>query len=124
MAGPGTTALGKTGEDLACAELVRRGYVILARRYRTRVGEIDVVARDGPAVVFVEVKARTDLRCGHPAEAVTAWKQRRILAMARHYLATHRLGEVGVRFDVVSVLGSPGGSPTIEVFPAAFQADG
>src|SRR6185295_16624585 len=51
-------ALGKTGEDLACRELTRRGYAILARRYRRRRGEIDIIARDGPTIVFVEVKAR------------------------------------------------------------------
>ena len=64
-------ALGKTGEDLAVEELERRGYAILARRYRTRHGEIDIVARDGETTVFVEVKARADAECGTAAEAVT-----------------------------------------------------
>ncbi len=63
--------LGKSGEDLAVAELERRGYAILARRYRTRHGEIDVVARDGETTVFVEVKARTTGEFGTAAEAVT-----------------------------------------------------
>ncbi len=52
-------ALGKIGEDLACRELERRGYAIVARRYRRRGGELDIIARDGPTLVFVEVKART-----------------------------------------------------------------
>src|SRR5918998_1739405 len=72
---------GKMGEDLACAELTRRGYAILARRYRTRFGEIDIVARDGATTVFVEVKARAGDQFGGAAEAVTPWKQRRLTYM-------------------------------------------
>ena len=65
-------SLGKLGEDLACAELERRGYAILARRYRTRFGEIDIVARDGETIVFVEVKARlTATTLAAAAAAVT-----------------------------------------------------
>ena len=86
--------LGKSGEDLAVAELERRGYAILARRYRTRHGEIDVVARDGETTVFVEVKARTTAEFGTAAEAVTRSKQRRLVSMATDYLARHRLTDV------------------------------
>ena len=64
-------ALGKSGEDLAVDELERRGYAIFARRYRTKHGEIDIVARDGETTVFVEVKARTTAEFGTAAEAVT-----------------------------------------------------
>src|SRR3989442_12829220 len=63
-------ALGKIGEDLACRELERRGYAIVARRYRRRGGELDIVARDGPTVVFVEVKTRDGRWFGGAAEAV------------------------------------------------------
>ena len=63
--------LGKLGEDLACRELVRRGYAILDRRYRTRIGELDIVARDGETVVFVEVKARGSDEKGTALDAVT-----------------------------------------------------
>jgi len=73
--------LGLHGEDLACAELRRRGYAILERRYRTRHGEIDIVAREGEVVVFVEVKTRAGDRFGDGAAAVTGWKQRRIVLM-------------------------------------------
>ena len=83
-------SLGKLGEDLACAELSRRGYAILARRYRTRFGEIDIIARDGETTVFVEVKTRDGDRFGDGAEAVTAWKQRRVAAMAIDYPALRR----------------------------------
>ena len=64
-------AFGKTGEDLACRELERRGYEILDRRYRRRGGELDIVARDGPTLVFAEVKMRESRDFGEAAEAVT-----------------------------------------------------
>lgn len=96
-------ALGLEGETLACRALDARGYRVLARRYRTRAGEIDIVARHEGAVVFVEVKTRRGGRFGDPADAVGWQKQHRIAAMAADYLARHRLTRVAVRFDVVSV---------------------
>ena len=95
--------IGKTGEDLAVAELEARGYAILARRYRTRHGEIDVVARERDTTVFVEVKARTSAEFGGGADAVTPWKQRRLVSMATDYLVRHRLTERPCRFDVVAI---------------------
>ncbi len=111
--------LGKTGEDLACRELERRGYAILARRYRTRLGEIDLIADDRGTLVFVEVKARADERCGSPAEAVTPRKQRRLARMAADYLARHHIVDRPCRFDVVGVL-LAGPEPVVTVFPHAF----
>ena len=112
---------GKAGEDLACAELTRRGYAILARRYRTRVGEIDIVARDGAWTVFVEVKARAGGEFGDAAAAVTGWKQRRITNMAIDYLSRHGLHERPCRFDVVTV-DVADGVPRVEVYPHAFES--
>jgi putative endonuclease len=109
------------GEDLACAELRRRGYAILARRYRTRYGEIDVIAREGTTVVFVEVKARWDETFGGGGAAVTALKQQRIVRMATDYLARHSLLDAPCRFDVVTVQFDTG-RPRIEVFTHAFTA--
>jgi putative endonuclease len=98
-------ALGSQGEDLAAGELQRRGYAILARRYRTRFGEIDIIAQDAGVVVFVEVKARRTTRFGSAAEAIPISKQRRIAAMALDYLAwSGRLNEP-CRFDVVAIDG-------------------
>ena len=97
--------LGKSGEDLAAAELERRGYAILARRYRTRHGEIDIVADDDGTLVFIEVKVRATRECGSAAEAVTRDKQRRLGSMAADYLARHDLSEVACRFDVVAIDG-------------------
>jgi len=76
-------ALGKFGEELACQELERRGYVILARRYRQRGGELDIIAQDGQAIVFVEVKAREGHDYGEAVEAVTSRKRRRMTQLAR-----------------------------------------
>jgi putative endonuclease len=112
-------SLGKWGEDLACAELARRGYAILARRYRTRVGEIDVVCRHGDTLVFVEVKARATDRFGGGAAAVTAVKQRRIVQMAMDFLARSGLTAVPCRFDVVVVDVEPD-RVRVDVFANAF----
>jgi putative endonuclease len=114
-------ALGKTGEDLACAELARRGYEIIVRRYRQRSGEIDIIAKDGPTWVFVEVKARDTREFGNPAEAVTPDKRRRIAQLARDYVALHRLSNCPCRFDVVAIQ-FDAGRPSIEVYQNAFDA--
>lgn len=113
---------GKTGEDLACEELRRRGYAILARRFRTRVGELDIIARDGRTLVFVEVKARGSLRCGSGEEAVTWRKRRRMMLMAQEYLLRTRLTCVPCRFDVVAVHLHTGQAPKVHVFRGAFLA--
>lgn len=112
-------AFGKSGEDLAADELVRRGYAILDRRYRTRHGEIDIVARDGETIVFVEVKARADARFGTAAEAVTPLKQRRLVSMATDYMVRKRLTESPCRFDVVAIDGA-GESAQLTLYPHAF----
>lgn len=110
--------MGEDGEEAACAELRRRGYEILARRYRTRRGEIDIVARQNRTVVFVEVKTRIDDRYGGGAAAVTWRKQRTIALVATEFLARTRAGNVACRFDVVVV--SPGPPPRFEVYTNAF----
>jgi putative endonuclease len=122
MGSHATVALGISGENLACEELARQGYAVLATRYRTRVGELDIVARDGDTLVFVEVKTRTSQDFGAPAEAVTRRKQRRIVTMARWYLTEKGLHGRLCRFDVVTVLSRPGRPPVIEVVKNAFLA--
>jgi len=113
--------LGKLGEDLACAELIRRGYSILARRYRTRFGEIDIIARDKDVTVFVEVKTRKSDDFGGGAEAVTVWKQRRLTQMAVDFLARYQLHDRPCRFDVV-VVDMADRLARIEVYAHAFDA--
>ena len=114
-------AFGKTGEDLACCELERRGYAIIARRHRYRGGELDIVARDGPTLVFVEVKARDGHAFGDAAEAVTWQKRQRIVRLASEYVMRHHLNGSPCRFDVVSIQFDDG-RPVIEVFQDAFSA--
>ena len=111
---------GEYGEELACRELTRRGYSILARRYRTRLGEIDIVARDGEMLVFVEVKTRTSARHGGPLAAVSWDKQRRLTRMALDYLARSRTAGAPCRFDVVGVHLGVDTPPRVEVIRNAF----
>ena len=114
-------ALGVSGEDLACAELQRRGYAIVERRYRTRFGEIDIIAKDGLTIVFIEVKARMTQEFGGAAAAMTGWKQRRIARMAVDYLARQNLHDCPCRFDVVAI-DFDKSEPRIIVYPNAFDA--
>jgi putative endonuclease len=113
--------LGKLGEDLAVQELERLGYAVLARRYRTALGEIDIVSDHAGTLVFVEVKARMDDEFGTAAEAVTPWKQRRLTRMAREYLAREGIVDRACRFDVVAIMFDTA-EPTIEVYVNAFDA--
>lgn len=114
-------ALGIDGEDTACRTLEARGYRILSRRYRTRFGEIDLVARDGSCIVFVEVKTRRGGNFGDPAAAVTVEKQRRLAMMAADYLARHRLERAPARFDVVGITVDAATCTKVDVFVDAFR---
>ena len=114
-------SLGKLGEDLACDELARRGYVILARRYRTRYGEIDVIARAEDTLVFIEVKTRSGDRYGGSLAAVTSRKQQQIIRVALDFLVKERILDQPCRFDVVTV-DYKKGQPRIQVYPHAFTA--
>jgi len=114
-------SFGKSGEDLACQELERRGYAIVARRYRRRGGEIDIIARDGQTMVFVEVKARRSREFGAASEAVTARKRLTISRLALDYLMREHLTNCPCRFDVVSIH-FDAGAPVIEVIQNAFDA--
>jgi putative endonuclease len=115
--------LGKLGEELAVAELVRHGYAITAQRYRTPCGEIDIVADDRGTLVFVEVKARETDEFGTAAEAVTPWKQRRLARMARDYLTREEIVDRPCRFDVVAIMFNVE-PPAIELYQNAFDAPG
>jgi putative endonuclease len=95
--------LGAEGERVAERFLRRHRYTILARNYRCSAGEVDLIALDGSAVVFIEVKTRTQPGFGSPLEAVDQRKQRQILRAAQYYLAEHRLHDRDARFDVVGV---------------------
>ncbi|MFD6951194.1 MULTISPECIES: YraN family protein [unclassified Nocardiopsis] len=100
--------LGGRGEDLAAAFLRRAGMRVLARNWRTPAGEIDIVARDGPVLVVAEVKTRTSVRYGHPVEAITPDKRRRLRRLGRAWAVRHRVPVHPLRVDGVCVLVSGG----------------
>lgn len=106
--------LGAAGEDRAAAWYRRQGYEVLERNWRCRDGELDLICRRAGVVVFCEVKARSSLAFGHPAEAVTAAKQRKVRLLAAAWLATDVLDQRPrqLRFDVAAVL--PGEISVIE----------
>lgn len=98
---------GSCYEELAAAFLTRQGYQILERNFYCRQGEIDLIARDGRYLVFVEVKYRKSGRSGAPAEAVNTRKQRRMSHAARYYLFSHGYPEeTPCRFDVAAIQGA------------------
>ncbi|MGY2002227.1 YraN family protein [Blastococcus sp. SYSU DS1024] len=101
---PPTTELGARGERIAVAYLTDAGLRVLDRNWRCREGELDLVAREGDALVFCEVKTRAGTGYGHPVEAVTPAKQRRLRVLAQRWLAAHDEHAPEVRFDVVGVL--------------------
>lgn len=113
-------SFGQYGEDLACDELERRGYAVIARNYATTHGELDIVARHGEYLVFVEVKARQSGSFGDPEEAVTLLKQQRLVWMATDYLARHKQEDEPCRFDVVGV-NTDTDPASIVVIPDAFR---
>src|SRR3990172_5985671 len=95
--------LGDAGEDLAAAALKKLGYKILERNYTCSLGEIDLIARQGQTLVFIEVKTRRSERFGAPQDAVSPPKHARLRRLAAYYLKQKRLAEVPVRFDVVAI---------------------
>lgn len=98
---------GKEGEELACRYLRRRGFAIEARNYRCRYGEVDIVARRGKTLVFVEVKSRGRTDYGFPQEAVDGRKQKRLRLVAQHFIQQQlRLSgdDCFFRFDVIAVV--------------------
>jgi len=111
----GRRALGARGEALAARWYESRGYVVVARNWRCREGEIDLVLARGRQIVVCEVKTRTSTAYGTPAEAVTRTKQMRIRRIAMRWLDSQDVRPAGVRFDVACVLGS-----TVDVIEAAF----
>ncbi|MFA6345964.1 MAG: YraN family protein [Syntrophales bacterium] len=112
---------GKGGETIAAAYLERMGYVVLERNYRCVFGEIDIVARDGAAICFVEVKSRRSARYGDPQLAVTRRKQEKMIRTAQHYLAGRGLEDRPARFDVAAIRLSPDGAGTVELIRNAFE---
>jgi putative endonuclease len=113
---------GSKGEEAAAGFLARSGFEILDKNVRTRAGEIDLVAKEGKTLVFVEVKTRRDLEGEPPQAAVQTRKQNRLAKLALGYLKLKRLRQTPCRFDVVSVIyNDEGGVKAIRHIPNAFS---
>ena len=115
--------LGSQGEQAAADFLQQQGYVICARNFRVPVGEIDIIARQGEVLAFVEVKTRHGSRYGTPAQAVNFYKQKKIIQTAQWFLRQKHLSEdkCFCRFDVVEVYALPKGKWQVHHLPGAFE---
>jgi len=113
-------ALGSEGEDLAVKFLKKNGYRILSRNYKTPIGEIDIIAKDGNTTVFIEVKTRTNDFFGYPFEAVNKGKRQKLKNLALLYLKKQGK-ELPVRFDVLSITCAENGNKKIEHIKDAFE---
>lgn len=113
---------GSRWESLALAHLQQQGLELERRNHRCRLGEIDLVMRDGATLVAVEVRYRKTASHGGAAASVTPAKQRRLVAAMRHYLMTRKRQMPAVRFDVVALSGHPE-TPDINWLRSAFDAD-
>ncbi|MZG54423.1 MAG: YraN family protein [Nitrospinae bacterium] len=114
---------GREGEKAAVDFLKKKGYRILESNFRSKLGEIDIIAERDATLVFLEVKSRADSQYGHPFHAVTPAKQRKIIQVAQTYLTKHRLLDTPARFDVVGVTVDSDDSKSfqIELLENAFQ---
>jgi putative endonuclease len=106
--------LGAYGEGLAARHLTEQGMVLLDRNWRCELGEIDLVLRDGRALVVCEVKTRSSLAFGSPLEGVTEQKAARLRRLAARWLADHAVHPHDVRIDLVGVLVPPTGGATVD----------
>ena len=114
--------LGRSGEAAAAKLLKKNGYKILNKNYRTKLGEIDIIAKDRDTVCFIEVKTRSNDSFGLPQESVSRLKQRQIAKAALSFLKEKNLFDKKARFDVVSVI-YEGDRPRIELIKNAFELD-
>lgn len=115
-----TKNTGKSGEDLAAKILREKGLRIIERNYRFGRGEIDIIARDGSTLVFVEVKSRRNLEYGEPEYSITTSKVKQIRKIAQCYLFEKNISDTDCRFDVVAILEMEKGMPVINHIENAF----
>lgn len=117
------SALGNLGEERVAKFLETKGYEIVERNYRCPAGEIDIIAKDGSDLVFLEVKTRRNNLQGCPSEAVDSRKRTKLILSGEHYLTERNLGETDCRFDVAEVYFTNGQPVRIEIIKGAFSAD-
>lgn len=114
---------GKSSESQAVEYLMRNGYKILEVNYRTKLGEIDIIAKDKGTICFVEVKSRSSLSFGSPKEALDERKQHKISRVALTYLKSKNYFDEPCRFDVFSIIKAGVGSTDFELIKDAFSLD-
>jgi len=114
--------LGKLGEEAAVGLLKDNGYRVLLRNYRTKLGEIDIIAKDKDTICFIEVKTRQTERFGLPYEAISRFKQRQISKAALAFLKEKKLLDKKARFDIVSIIYSEE-KPKLDLIRGAFELD-
>ena len=111
---------GEKGEEIAVRHLKKEGYKIIETNYRTKLGEIDIIAQDKDTIVFAEVKTRRSVQFGNPKQAVTIQKQKKISMVALCYLKATGQSAARARFDVVGVI-SNRDKPRVEIIKNAFE---
>ena len=94
---------GKLGEEIALKYIISKGGKIIEKNYRTKMGEIDLIAKLNGELVFVEVKSRSNINYGYPSEAVNYKKKRKITNVAKYYLIDNSLDNLSIRFDVIEI---------------------
>ncbi|HET6290776.1 MAG TPA: YraN family protein [Amycolatopsis sp.] len=112
--------LGRWGEELAVRHLEKAGYVVLSRNWRCRDGELDLVATDRKRLIFCEVKTRSGVGFGTPAEAVTPAKADRIRRLAHQWQRAFMLRWCPVRYDIIAIVARPDARPQVRHIKAAF----
>lgn len=115
-------SMGRWGEDAAARYLAERGYEILARNVRTQYGELDLVAKHGELLVFIEVKTRSGNQYGQPEEAITPTKQQHLVDAAESYLQANPQIKADWRVDVIAITQQPGGETDVVHFENALSA--
>ena len=94
---------GRLGEEIALKYIISKGGTIVEKNYRTKMGEIDLIARMNGELVFIEVKSRSNINYGYPCEAVNYKKKRKIINVAKYYILDNYLEDISVRFDVIEI---------------------
>lgn len=116
-------SLGKKGEELALKYLKRHKYKIIEQNYKSRFGEIDIIAKDEDVLAFIEVKTRKSTEFGSPQESVDIRKQRQLAKAALEYISKRKIRNTNCRFDVVGIICLPDQEPKIELIKNAFYIE-
>lgn len=117
--------LGNAGEEMAYEHLISMGYRILDKNFRCKLGEIDLIGFDGDILCFIEVKTRTSNIFGNPSEAVSSYKQHRIVKSALMYISKNRLNNFMCRFDIIEIIANERlENSQINLIKDAFQYSG